>query len=1271
MRLAKVVASAFRYLSASHTRLRLSLRTQLLVLVIAVLLPLLAFAAVLSLRHVQLQRGALERGMKDTAQALSLALDREVGKLQAVLETLAESPYLDSRDFKSFNDLVLRATEHRKDSWVVLFDRSGQQIINTLQPFGASLPNILKEARKSPEQPEEGLPLGSSPTVKSVLETGEPIISDLFRGIVSKRPSLATTVPVIRHGQVAYGLSMVTAPVNFTRLLTEQGLQEKWYASIVDRNGIIISRTNGPEFVGQPVSPRLRKLISQSDRGWSAGEKSDGVEVYSAFARSGFTGWSVLIEAPQASIEAAVNRLIMMIGAGAALLLFMALTMAFIVGRRISAPILALARSAEAIQRGDRVEVEQGASRVKEISEIHSAVIAAGEATREWAAERERGVVEKRLRRLAEVSATLAESIDFEKTLTRLVELMVPDYADWCSIDLLQEGSTVCRRVAVRTSRHDKEHFAEELSRDYAPDLSRPHPIRTAMKTGRSDYTLDLDAGWIDRNARSPRHRFLLEQAELSGVIVVPLRVQGRVAGALSMFASRYSERKYTIADVDFAEEIGRRASVALDNAWLYGEVQRELSERKQTEDALRESEERFRSTFEHAPIGMAHVSLNGRWLRVNDALCRITGYSRSELLEKTFGDVTHPDDLDKSWEHLQSLLKGEVPSYSMEKRYLRKDGSLVWVEITVSLRHDEAGRPLYFIGAIEDITDRTKAQDELRESEERFRGYFELGLVGMAITSPSKGIVEVNDELCKTLGYDRGDLLSKNWTELTHPDDIANDDAQLSRILEGRTDGYSSDKRFVRKDGRIIYARVSLKCLRLADGSVDHLLALIQDITEATQVARRRRVYFAVAQILAQSPSFDEAISRILQTIGEALGWDIGVAWMVEGNLLQRFHVWQGASFGKADFEALTPEQIPIRGLGLAGRVSVNWKPVWVHDIGNDQRFRHPAFAVEAGLHAGFAFPIFRENLLGVVEFYTREIREKDSVMLPMFESIGSQIGQFMERRRAEEALREAHSLLGDRAKQLEGLVEQRTMRLEETVSELEAFSYSISHDMRAPLRAMEGYATALCADYNDRLDDQGKHWLERIMRSSHRLDSLINDVLAYSKLTKQQVDLSLIDLAPLIEDVVSVHPEFQPPKADVFISKPLINVLGHEAYLTQCITNLLSNAVKFVAPGVIPKISIWTELVDGKVRLWFEDNGLGIDPAHHERIFTIFGQVYPEKRFGGSGIGLAIVRKAVQRMNGSVGLESSLNAGSRFWLLLNVENGDDKQFNMLIEDM
>jgi signal transduction histidine kinase len=249
----------------------------------------------------------------------------------------------------------------------------------------------------------------------------------------------------------------------------------------------------------------------------------------------------------------------------------------------------------------------------------------------------------------------------------------------------------------------------------------------------------------------------------------------------------------------------------------------------------------------------------------------------------------------------------------------------------------------------------------------------------------------------------------------------------------------------------------------------------------------------------------------------------------------------------------------------------------------------------------------------------------------------------------------KQAEELMKSEAKRLDALVEQRTARLQETIGELEAFSYSVSHDMRAPLRAMQGYAKALLSDYDARLDGEAKHYLDRIFRAANRLDLLVQDVLAYSRVAKGEIELMPIDLERLIEDIIAAHPEFQAPNARVVVETRLHRVLGHEAYLTQCVTNLLGNAVKFVAPGLEPEIRIRSERVNGCVRVTFADNGIGIDPSHHERIFQIFGQVYPEKKYGGTGIGLAIVRKAVQRMNGDVGVESRVDKGSRFWLILN----------------
>lgn len=242
------------------------------------------------------------------------------------------------------------------------------------------------------------------------------------------------------------------------------------------------------------------------------------------------------------------------------------------------------------------------------------------------------------------------------------------------------------------------------------------------------------------------------------------------------------------------------------------------------------------------------------------------------------------------------------------------------------------------------------------------------------------------------------------------------------------------------------------------------------------------------------------------------------------------------------------------------------------------------------------------------------------------------------------------------ERANQeLEQRVRERTQKLQETVSELEAFSYSVSHDLRAPLRSMEGYAAALMEDQGDKLDASGKSFLSKISAAAARLDLLVQDVLAYSRVAKGEIHLQDVNLSTLMQEIVETYPQFR-QNGSISIQEPLPAVRAHPAYLMQCVSNLLSNALKFVRPGVHPHVLIRAEEEPDTehVKVWFEDNGIGIASEHFQQIFQIFGRVHSSKHFEGTGIGLAIVRKAVERMGGSVGVTSELGKGSRFWLIL-----------------
>jgi PAS domain S-box-containing protein len=263
--------------------------------------------------------------------------------------------------------------------------------------------------------------------------------------------------------------------------------------------------------------------------------------------------------------------------------------------------------------------------------------------------------------------------------------------------------------------------------------------------------------------------------------------------------------------------------------------------------------------------------------------------------------------------------------------------------------------------------------------------------------------------------------------------------------------------------------------------------------------------------------------------------------------------------------------------------------------------------------------------------------------------------IRDITERKQVEQSLLNATNEISQHAAHLEQVVVERTGKLRETINELEGFSYSVSHDMRAPLRAMQSYGQFLLDEYGGKLDEKGINYLRHIMRSSVRLDLLIQDILSYTRILHEKVPMKPVNLNRLVRDLVATFPNDKPIEPEIQIKGTLPTVLGNEALLAQCVSNLLSNGAKFVSPGIIPHIEVSAEMIDDtSIRLWFKDNGIGVAPENHERIFRLFERIHPTTHYEGTGIGLSIVRKAAERMNAQIGFDSELGKGSNFWIQL-----------------
>jgi diguanylate cyclase (GGDEF)-like protein/PAS domain S-box-containing protein len=293
------------------------------------------------------------------------------------------------------------------------------------------------------------------------------------------------------------------------------------------------------------------------------------------------------------------------------------------------------------------------------------------------------------------------------------------------------------------------------------------------------------------------------------------------------------------------------------------------VAERAKTLAALRHSESQFRTAFDRAPIGMALVSLEGRWLQVNESLCRIVGYSEAELAERDFQSITHPEDLQADLAFMRQLIDGSASDYQMIKRYLHKQGQVVWALLCVSLVSDEAGQPLYVIAQIQDITRRRQAEELLRASEEEYRATFELAGVGKAQADPFTGrFLRVNRKLCRMTGYSAEELLSMTFADLSHPCDAEESVRLAGKMCRGEVEEFTIDKRYLRKDGRTIWVSLNAAAIRGTDGRLLRAVATIQDVTDRKRAEWIESDRRQVLEMVAQNMPLPGVLERLAEAV-------------------------------------------------------------------------------------------------------------------------------------------------------------------------------------------------------------------------------------------------------------------------------------------------------------------------------------------------------------------------------------------------------------------
>jgi PAS domain S-box-containing protein len=643
-----------------------------------------------------------------------------------------------------------------------------------------------------------------------------------------------------------------------------------------------------------------------------------------------------------------------------------------------------------------------------------------------------------------------------------------------------------------------------------------------------------------------------------------------------------------------------------------------DITERKRAEEELKGSENKFRQTFDFSPVGIVMTGLDKSFIRCNNAFSRALGYLPDELIGKTFTEITHPDDRLIGITDMGAMLRGEIQSVSVQKRYLRKEGQIVWAEVLISLMRDTNGNPQYFLSIIQDITQRKKSEEALFESEDKFKYVFDHSVIGKSITLPT-GEINVNKAFCEMTGYTSEELNNKRWQEISHPGDIQITNDALNLLISGKKDSVRLIKRYINKNGSLIWADVGTTLRRDMDGKPLYFMTAVLDITER--------------KLAEESLRESERRLREAQEMAH-LGfwfWDIKTGFVEWSEEVYKIF-W-------LDPEKFTPQIDSILALSpweednQRDKELIN-RAITSHTPGSyEQKFLRPDKSI------GHYYSTFQGNY-----------DENGDVI-----SIVGTVLDITDRKIAESQIK----MLNE---ELEQRVIQRTEQLEAANKELEAFSYSVSHDLRSPLRAVHSYTNILLEEYEKTLDEEGKRLCGIISSSATQMGELIDDLLSFSRIGRSTMNPSKLDMKSIAGSVFDeISSEKERTRIKFHVGK-LHKCFGDPGLIKLVWNNLISNSIKYSSKETVSEIVISSILEENRITYSVKDNGVGFDMKYKHKLFGVFQRLHSESEFEGNGVGLAIVQRIIFRHGGAVWAEGEVGKGATFYFSLPA-NGEDKR--------
>ncbi|NHJ06195.1 MAG: PAS domain S-box protein [Candidatus Heimdallarchaeota archaeon] len=514
---------------------------------------------------------------------------------------------------------------------------------------------------------------------------------------------------------------------------------------------------------------------------------------------------------------------------------------------------------------------------------------------------------------------------------------------------------------------------------------------------------------------------------------------------------------------------------------------------------------------------------------------------------------------------------------------------------------------------------------------------------------------VEFVSENIAIFGYSSDDFYSGyvQFSNIIHPEDLERVAKEVQEFSEDKKRmEFIQEYRIITKSGEIRWIVDYTTIRRDLKRNITHFHGIILDNTETkkavSSLKNERRAFQIIAEAVAKSTSVSELCELILDDLIEILGFDVGVIRLYDNNsrMLIPF----------ASKKTISQSSIPFTTHSIDNPTFINSlvartkKAIFAPDVSklnlDNNILSH---LKERKLNSVITWPILKVNneLLGVLQLASRKAKEIPQEDKILFKTLAGTLANVIERKIAEEELKKLNE-------ELELRVQERTKQLGEVIKELESFSYTISHDLRSPLRSIAGFSDALQEDYSDFLDTTGKDYLNRIKLAAKKMSNLIDEILSLSRLTSVELNFKEVNISEIAKQIIAEYKKQEPTRdIDITIEENMI-VKGDPTLINTIMENLLGNSWKFTSKTPKARINFGKKILNNQEVFFVQDNGIGFNMAYGEKLFTIFQRLHSDNEFEGTGVGLAIVQRIIQRHNGRIWGEGKEGKGATFYFTL-----------------